>query len=375
MPAPARRPPRRTRPARFLLLTALCAAGPLALSACSGAAAPASTVPTALQAAPEPARAPPPAATPAGRVVALGDGRPEGLVADPASGLVAVALRDPDRLALFDPASGTVVRTVPVPGGARHLALAARGGAVLLPGEDTDQLVTVAVPEGEVLSTVATGRQPHDVAVVQDGDRYVADEFGGSVTHLSGGAVVGRFDGMLQPGGAAGAGDVAAVVDVRGRQLHLFRGDVELPALPAGQGPTHVVAAGPTTLFVADTSGDAVLRYDVPPTSGAATPDAATPGQAGTPAPAVTSAVPREAGRTAVGGRPYGLAYDARRQLLYVTATARNLLLRFQVTPTGLVPDGTWPTVRDAYSVAVVPQTGQVVVAGESGSQLQVVDP
>lgn len=329
----------------------------LASTACgSGGGAPDArpvpTGPSPLVAAPEPARAPVPATAPAGAVLALGGGHPEGLVADPVTGLVAVALRDPDRLGLLDPAGPRVAATVPVPGAARHLDLAPGGGAVLVPGEDTDTLATVALPEGRVTGTVRTGRQPHDVAVTTGGDVYVADEFGGSVSLVRGGQVVTTFPGLLQPGGAQGAGDVAAVVDVRARLLHLYRDGRETAALPAGAGPTHVLHAGGGVLWVADTSGDALLRYTT-----------AGPG------------APVQTGSVALPGRPYGLALDAARGLLYATATARNELVQYAVTPDGLREQRRWPTVRDAYDVAVVPATGRVVVAGESGSELQVLDP
>jgi len=331
------------------------------LTACGGSArspsgrpsptgVPAGT-PSPLVAAPEPAKAPAPSASPAGQVVALGGGRPEGMVADPVTGLVVVALRDPDRLALLDPATAQV-RTVSVPGSARHLALVPGGGAVLVPGEDSDLLATVALPAGTVTATVRVGRQPHDVAVLDGGDLYVADEFGGSVSLVRGGAVVRTFTGLLQPGGAEGAGDVAAVVDVRARLVHFYRAGEPVAALAAGAGPTHALAVGPGVVYVADTTGGALLRYDV---SG--------PG------------APRAAGSTAVAGRPYGLAYDAARGLVYVTATERNLLLQYRVTPGGLQQLRAFPTVRNAYDVAVVPSSGRVVVAGDGGSVLQVLDP
>ncbi len=339
---------RPTRP----VLAALVAG--LLLPGCGGPTAreqPAGTPrPSPLLAAPEPARAAPPQTAPAGTVVPLGGGRPEGMVADPVTGLVVIALREPDRLALFDPATRSVVRTVPVPGSARHLELVPGGGAVLVPGEDTDLLATVSLPGGAVTATVKTGRQPHDVAVLAAGDSYVADEFGGSVSLVRGGAVVQTFPGLLQPGGAKGNGDVAAVVDVRARLTHFYRAGQEVAVLPAGAGPTHALAVGPGVTYVADTTGGALLRYDI-------------------------FGTPRQVGTTALPGRPYGMAYDAVRRLVYVTATERNLLVQYRVTPTGLEATNSWPTVRDAYDVAVVPATGRVVVAGELGSELQVFDP
>jgi DNA-binding beta-propeller fold protein YncE len=320
----------------------------LALGACGGDAAPAPS--TVLPAAPEPARGAPTTAPPAGTVVPLGGGRPEGMVADPVTGLVVVALRDPDRLALLDPAAGAVVGTVPVPGSARHLELAPGGGAVIVPGEDTDLVSTVALPEGRVTMSVKVGKQPHDVAVTGDGTLYTADESGGAVSVIRAGAVVQTFSGLVQPGGAAGTGTTGTVVDVRARLLHVYRDGKEVAALPAGAGPTHAVALQPGVVVVTDTDGGQLLRYEV----------------AGTP---------QQAGSLPLPGRPYGTAYDAVRRRLFVTATARNLLVEYRVTPAGLEQLATFPTVVDAYSVAVAPATGRVVVAGESGSQLQLVDP
>nr|MDQ3990227.1 YncE family protein [Actinomycetota bacterium] len=55
----------------------------------------------------EPAEAPEPTRAPAGRVVPVGP-IAEGVVADPVTGLVAVGLRDPFRLALVDGRTGEV---------------------------------------------------------------------------------------------------------------------------------------------------------------------------------------------------------------------------------------------------------------------------
>ncbi len=283
-------------------------------------------------------------------VLPLREGRPEGIVTDPVSGLVVVGLRRPTRLLLLDPATRRVVRTVAVPGFARHLELAPGGGAVLLPGEDTDQLVRVALPSGRVTGTVKVLRQPHDVAVTDDGTLYVADELGGAVSVVRDGTVLRTFRGLAQPGGAAGTGRTGGVVDVRGRLLHVYRDGRQIAALPAGAGPTHALALTQGVLLVTDTTGGALLRYDV-------------------------SGTPRLLDRTALPGRPYGTAYDPVRRLVYITATANNLLVQYRLTDKGLVEMRTWPTVRDAYSVTVVPTTGRVVVAGEVESELQLIDP
>ena len=306
--------------------------------------------PTVLHSAPEPARAPVPTVAPAGKQIDLQGGRPEGIVADPVSGLVVVALRDPNRLALVDPVAGRVLRTVAVPGSARHLELAPGGGAVLVPGEDTDLVTSVALPAGTVGTSVRVLRQPHDVAVTDDGTEYVADEFGNAVSLVRDGAVVKTFAGLVQPGGAAGTGDTGTVVDVRARLVHVYRGDREVGVLPAGRGPTHALALVPGTVLVTDTSGGALLLYDV-------------------------AGKPRQTQSVRLPGRPYGAAYDASRSRVFISATAGNLLVEYRLQRGRLTRVATFPTVRDAYSVAVVPSTGRVVVAGESGSVLQLLDP
>ncbi len=60
----------------------------------------------------EPAHSPALQATPAGRVVSVGD-NPEGMTFDPRTGLLAVRLSNPDRVALVDGRSGRTVRRVP----------------------------------------------------------------------------------------------------------------------------------------------------------------------------------------------------------------------------------------------------------------------
>ena len=271
-------------------------------------------------------------------------------MADPVSGLVVVALRSPDRLALLDPARARIVRVVAVAGSARHLELVPGGGAVLVPGEDTDLVTAVRLPAGESDSPVPVRRQPHDLAVTADGTQYVADEFGGGVSMIRGGRVVRTFEGLVQPGGAAGSGDTGVVVDVRARLLHVYRDGRQVGRLPAGRGPTHALALDSGHILVTDTNGGALLVYDV-------------------------RGKPRLRRTVRLAGRPYGTAYDAVRKRVYITSTARNLLVEYRLDGTALRQVATFPTVQNAYSVAVVPSTGRVVVAGESGSVLQLLDP
>jgi len=330
--------------------------------------------PSPLTAAPEPAVAPPLTTTPAGTVLALPDApEPEGVVVDSA-GLAAVATRHPGRLVLVDVAAAVpaavpgavtgavtgpvprVVRTVIVPGAARHLQLAGPDGPVLVPGEDTDTLAEVALPSGAVLRTTTVGRQPHDAAPAA-GAVVLSDELGNATSVLRDGRVVAVLPGPLQPGGVGASGERAAVVDVRGRLTFVY--DTTHPALvaelPAGAGPTHTLDLGGGVQVVADTDGGALILTRI------------------TGVPAVLGTVP-------LPGKPYGMAVDAARHRLWITTTADNRLVQLTIGGTPEAPTlavaRSFPTVRQANSVAVWPVTGRVVVAGATpAGTLQVLDP
>jgi DNA-binding beta-propeller fold protein YncE len=307
----------------------------------------------------EPDSSPPLEVRPAGRVVPVGN-RPEGVVADPLTGLVAVGLREPGRvngaggaepgaLALVDGATGAPARRVPLPAAPRHHALAP--GEVLVPAEDADALVRVALPGGRV-TTARTGREPHDAAAA-GGRVFVGDEFAHTVTVLEGDRTVARLPVALQPGGLTplDRGRQVAVVSVRERVVETF--DVETGErtgrAPAGVGPTHAVSDDGDYLFVADTAGGAILVYHVRPRL-------------------------ELIRRYPLPDSPYGMAIDNRRHRMYVTQTGRNLLWELNVGGR-LRRLATYPTPRQPNSVAVDERTGRVFVTGKVDGVLQLLDP
>lgn len=300
----------------------------------------------------EPPRSPPLVATPAGRVVPVG-AEPEGAVADPRTGTVAVALRDPPGLALVDGASGRVRRVVALPGAPRHLALAAAGGPVLVPAESADALLTVALRSGRVTARVAVGAHPHDVAAVAGGVAAVGEEGGNAVAFVRAGRLVRTVPVATQPGGLAAldARRTLAVVSVRERVLELYdaRSGRRIARAPAGAGPTHVACLERTWCYVLDTRGDVVLVFR-------------------------RTARLELARRVSLPGGPYGIALDPRRRLLYVTLPARNELAE-------LPADGRphvvrrWPTVRQPQTVAVDAASGRVFVTGRTAGVLEILRP
>jgi hypothetical protein len=300
----------------------------------------------------EPGVAPEPTTDPAGVVIDLGEGEAEGVVADPVTGIAAVATRDPDRLFLVgDPLGDPELRRVQIPESPRHMQLAAPGGPILTTAERSDDLVEVSLPEGEV-TTTRVGDFPHDAA--QAGGRvFVADEGGDTVSVVSDGAVEVALPAPEQPGGIAAAesGDVVGVVAVAERVLATYdseslerTGEVE-----AGVGPTHIVA-GDGRFYVADTQGDAILVFESAPE-------------------------PRLVDRANVPGRPYGLAIDERNERLWVTQTDRNRVVEMELTSLAPRRLRSFPTVRQPNTVAVDPRTGYVYVAGRAEGELQVFDP
>jgi hypothetical protein len=298
----------------------------------------------------EPADSPPAAGTPAGRVVHVGD-RPEGIVADPRTHTVAIAVRDPSRLLLLDGRTGAVRTRVPLPGTLRHLQLERPGGPVLVPNETADELLEVSLPAGKIVRRSKTGVSPHDATGVANGTVFVANERGGSVVAVKGSDVVRTFD-STQPGGLAAVDDTVAEVDVAEYTLTTYDAArlARIAEVPAGRGPTHVVADRHGVFDVIDTRGNALLRY-------ASTPK------------------PRRIGRMALPGSPYGVSYDTARDRLWVTLTSRNEVVGIDLGGARPKVAYRFDTVRQPNTVAVDSGSGRVFVAGAADGELQLIDP
>jgi len=276
---------------------------------------------------------------------------PEGVVADLQTHVVAVGVRDPFALTLLDATTGAVLHKIPLPGGLRHLQLAGPGGPVLVPDEGANQLIQVALPGGEITSQVKTGEVPHD-ATAANGTVFVANELGHSVVAVRGDRVVHTFTDVTQPAGLVAVGDLVGLVDVRENTLTVYDAQrlQRVAELPAGAGPTHVVADKRGHLAVIDTRGGAVLLYEV--------------------APAI-----RQIGRVALPGTPYGVAYDPVRDRLWVTLTALNEVIGLNLSATQPVLASPLPTVRQPNTVAVDASTGRLYTTGTADGLLEIIEP
>jgi DNA-binding beta-propeller fold protein YncE len=294
----------------------------------------------------EPAVSPPPVMAPAGEVVPAGP-EAEGLAVDPATGTVAVG--DSSGALLFDE-SGRLLHKVNLPAGPRHIGLFAPGGPFLVPAQGANELAFVDPRSGTVERIVPTGTWPHDVAVAGS-TVFAGNELGNTVTVVRGGRVVATISVVTQPGGLAVTGNTLAVVGVRARRLELLdtRTLREIASAPAETGPSHVEAYG-RSVYVVDTGGGALDVFALDPHL-------------------------HQLARLALPGSPLGIAVDGAHHRLWVTLTASNTLVEFDLS--GPLPRrlSTFPTVQQPNSVAVDPTSGTVFVAGAASGVLEILSP
>lgn len=279
---------------------------------------------------------------------------PEGLVADSETGLVAVGLRNPDQLALINSDSGDVVRKVDLPESPRHLGLAAPGGPVLVPVERTDELVQVSLPNGEILDTTSVGKFPHHTAAAPNGRTFVLDEQASTISVIEDSEVIETLKTLNYPGGVAVTSDgLVGVVGVRGLGLEIFnpKSLKSLGRIDAGRGPTHLAADPEGRFHVADTRGAAVLVYESEPEL-------------------------KQVARLPLdGGSPYGITIDPKREHLWVTLTAENTIVQYDIGGDKPEELDRYPTVRQPNTVAVEPESGRVFIGGRVENQLQILEP
>lgn len=302
--------------------------------------------------APEPAKAPPLGEKPAGKVVEVGP-EPEGIVADPKTGLVVVSLHGNGKMKLLDGQSGKVVREAEVKREARHLALSAPGGPVLVPMERSNTLAQVELPDGKVVEKTPVGKFPHDAAAYED-SIFVVNEFDSTASVIKNGRVTHTFETPFQPGNVAVTGSgLVGIVGVRGLTLEVWDAETleSQGSVEAGEGPTHLVAGPGDRFYVTDTRGDAVLIYETRPE-------------------------PKRIGRVSIpGGAPHGIAIDSKRQQLWVTLTAKNRVERYDLSGGSPKKIASYPTVRQPNGVTVDPKSGRVYIGGAADGKVQILNP
>jgi hypothetical protein len=321
----------------------------LAASATAGVVGCGSTAPTAAPLAPaaRPARAPALTVHPAGRVVHVGP-LADAVVADPNAHIFAVAVHNPSRLILVHSRTGRIRERVAIPTGTRRPGSPPPAPAVFLVPAETGRRALAIQP---ALRTQPGGLPPSAALVL--GRTFVTDARAAAVVALDRGRPTRTLPATIHPGGlvAADFDRRLAVVATRERTLALYdpRTLRRVAQLPAGAGPTNVVAGG-DRLYVVDTRGDAILVF----------------------ATDVGRRPLTRAGRLALprGSAPYGLALDPVRQRLWITLTARNELLSLPIDGRA-GPTRRFPTVQQPDAVAVDSTLGTIAVTGRAQGVLQ----
>jgi hypothetical protein len=295
-----------------------------------------------------PAASPVTTTEPAGRVLSV-PVDVTALATDDRSRTLVAALTEPAELRLYDLDNlGTTPRSVPLPGPAEQLSVA--GGAVVASVPSAGQLVRVALPGGEV-STVDVPGQP--AATTQSaGKTLVAVRDRKSIAVLAQGEVTKTISGELYSADRVVTSGGQAVVLDRLRtalfQVDVAAGTVD-EGLRAGFGAANVVADSFGRVLVTDTRAGALLAFSTDPL------------------------LLRQ--RYPVPGGIYGIAYDTKRHLAWVTLTERNQVVGFDVRGGEPTEKYRIPSVRQPNSVTVDERSGRVVVGSAAGEGIQVIEP
>jgi len=298
----------------------------------------------------EPAVAPPGGPAPSGTVTPLTAPATK-VVVDPRTRTVAVTLLNPPRLMLTTLDGTEPPRQFPLPGPAADLVLVPESGELLVPVTTPGCLIRMSINGGATNRANLDG--PAQGAVEVGGVTVVA--LGNRLAVLDGNRphapILGFSDASRLLPVAAGSGTAIWVLD-RGRSavsvVDVSSGESS-PGLRAGNGVGDAVADRFGRILVTDTRDGELLAF------------------AGNP-PILRQRFP-------LPGAPYGVAYDARRDLAWVTLTGRDEVVGLSVAGGEPVVVHRFPTVHQPDAVAVDPISGRVLVASASGMGLQMIDP
>ncbi|OBI52220.1 hypothetical protein A5707_12535 [Mycobacterium kyorinense] len=327
----------------FLMLVVGCSAEPLDGSP--------PTIPPAT-----PAGAPPVTAAPAGVVQPLTGRGQAAIVDDRTAALAVLTAADqplaPASLAIFD--SGLKpARVIELPGpvsaltgdDAGNVYMATRGGYFVV-DLVAGRVTRVTVADAADTDFTAIARRADDALVLGTADGAVYALAAGNpeagkaaVTNRT--KIVGRVDAL------AAQGNTVAVLDRAQTLVTTIEADGTLgQALRAGQGATTIAADPQGRLLVADTRGGQLLVFGVDPLI-------------------LRQAYP-------VRQAPYGLAGS--RGLTWVTQTAANMVIGYDLSTGIPVEKVRYPTVQQPNSLAVADASGTLYVVSGSGGGVQVIE-
>ncbi|MEO6091298.1 MAG: hypothetical protein ABIQ18_50170 [Umezawaea sp.] len=285
-----------------------------------------------------PATSPDQATAPAGTVLPL-TGTATALAV--AGGTLAVAVQDPPSVLLYT-LPDTTPKTVALPAPAARLVTAGDRIEATVP---TSGVIISISPADATTTTTTVDGGPVDIAAV--GDKTVVAQRDAKSVRI-GDRQVGPIS---SPDQVLVIGDHVVVLDrLRSALFDLDPATDTLGAgLRAGDGATNAVTDRFDRVLVTDTRGGELLAFTANPL------------------------IMRQ--RYPVPGSPYGLAYDPRTDLAWVTLTEKNEVVAYHVAGGEPVEKFRFPTVRQPDSVAVDPGSGRVFIASADGQGIQVISP
>ncbi|UOZ04293.1 hypothetical protein [Amycolatopsis sp. WQ 127309] len=321
-------------------------AGVLVLAGCSSAKSDSDDLQiVANPVAAQPAVSPAVTVKPAGQVL---PGAAVSAVAVSGSTLV-VALAQQPSLQLYDlNALESPPVNMPLYGTASRLTVAPGRVEIAEPGQGVVQQLTL--PDRKLTET-KTGGQPAS-SIAYGADRLVAMGAAKDIQVLPASGPARTIGGQIYSADdVLAAGDGVVVLDRL--RTAVFSVDVAggkiNEGLRAGDGAANAVADSYGRILVTDARAGALIAFSASPL------------------------IMRQ--RYPVPGGAYGIAYDAKRSLAWVTLTARNEVVGFDVRGGEPVEKYRFPTVRQPDSVGVEDQSGRVIIGSAAGEGTQVIQP
>lgn len=297
-----------------------------------------------------PAHSPATSVAPTGTVTAF-DADATSMVIDSRTSTLAIAVAEPPSVRLYRLADADTLptpETVQLPAAADALSLAGPGGPLLASTGAGGALVRIELPDGAA-STATIRGEP--VSATQKDDRtLVAVRDRKAVAVLRDDTVLKMITGgLLSADQVLSTGTGAVVLDrLRNAVFELdVRGGGVAQGLRAGQGATNAVTDRFDRVLVADTRGDALLVFSLDPLL-------------------LRQNYP-------VAGAPYALAFDEKRDLLWVTLTETNEVVGYDVAGGEPKERYRYPSVEQPNTVTVDPDSGRVIVASAKGKGIQVI--
>ncbi len=280
--------------------------------------------------------------TPAGTVAPPALGGPvtvRGLAVDEDTSILAILTDDGVLLAGDDGAPRAV--SLPSPGTSVHPG---RAGEILV--TTADGLVRVDAESGATTAWPVDGGA---ISATVFDDGYAVGSATGRVSVVdSDGAVSSSIAGLASVDGLVPAGDDLVALDTRQTSMTTVNvtGDRLGEALRAGDGATRTVGCANGAIVVSDTADDELMIF---------TGD---------------DLIMRQ--RYPVAGSPFAVACDDA-GTVWVTTTATNEVLGFDVSSGIPVETARFPTVKQPDSLAVDSRSGRLFVGSNDGAGVQVI--